>query len=82
MRVPAVLWICMVVREPVLAVRGVLLRLEVDREREELVERCLRLRVRGRPMAVRCRLEAGKVRVELVERCLRLRVRGRPMAAT
>jgi len=25
--------------------------LEVDREREELVERCLRLRVRGRPMA-------------------------------
>ena len=51
MRVRAVLWICMVVWEPVLAVRGARLRLEVDREREELVERCLRLRVRGRPMA-------------------------------
>ena len=51
MRVRAVLWICMVVREPVLVVRGARLRLEAGREREELVERCLRLRVRGRPMA-------------------------------
>ena len=51
MRVLAVLWTCMVVREPVLAVRGARLRLEVDREQEELVEHCLRLRVRGRPMA-------------------------------
>ena len=32
MRVPAVLWICMVVQEPVLAVWGVLLRLEAGRE--------------------------------------------------
>ena len=32
MRVPAVLWICMVVREPVLVVWGVLLRLEAGRE--------------------------------------------------
>ena len=53
MRVQAVLWICMVVWEPVLAVWGAWLRLEVDREREELVERCLRLRVRGRPMEAR-----------------------------
>jgi len=51
LRVLAVLWICMVEREPVLAVRGARLRLEAGREREELVERCLRLRVRGRPMA-------------------------------
>ena len=51
MRVQAVLWICLVVREPVLVVQGARLRLEVDRVREELVERCLRLRVRGQPMA-------------------------------
>ena len=54
---------------------------QAGKVRVELVERCLRLRVRGRPMAVRCRLEAGKVRVELVERCLRLRVRGRHLEA-
>ncbi len=51
MRVPAVLWTCMVVREPVLAVWGALLRLEAGKVRVELVERCLRLRGRGRPMA-------------------------------